>query len=614
MTTYAWNDGSSGSPITESPAATTTYTVSATNNGCTGSTSAMVTVHTNPTIVITPPNPNICPGGTTTLTATGASTYIWNPGTGLSSTNVISPAASPTTTTPYSVTGTDANGCTGVGTITVNVAPITAIAAETDENCGKANGTATVTAGGNCNQNFTYLWNTLPAPQTGITATALSAGPYTVTVSCGACTTTATTTVNNLPGPSVKPGNIYPSKCGYANGAATVIPTGVTHPPITFTWGGCGQSTDSLTNVVSSTYQVTITDSVGCTASNQVTIPNVPGPSAAISGINPANCGIKNGSASLSVLGGTPGYSYLWNTNPTQITQNLDSVPANRYCVTVTDSNGCTTSVCATIPPIPGPTASTISMNEICLKANGTATATATGGLGAGHYTYTWSNGEISQTDTGLVQGHYCVTVTDGGCTATNCVDVGETPGPTAGFMYNPKILTILQGPVYFWDRSIGNIADWQWTFGDNASGSGHDNVHPYPDTGTYLVTEVVTDSNGCKSVDSNYVRVVDIFTFYIPNAFTPNNDGFNDYFAPKGMNVDPNNYSENIYDRWGNLVFQTSKWDVVKHQAEPWNGTMNNKGGFSDVVMDVYVYKIDVREFNNGPKHEYIGRVTLVP
>ena len=169
-----------------------------------------------------------------------------------------------------------------------------------------------------------------------------------------------------------------------------------------------------------------------------------------------------------------------------------------------------------------------------------------------------------------------------------------------------------MEGPVYFWDNSKGNIEYWQWNFGDSSAyGSGANTNHPYPDTGTYIITLIVTDSNGCKDTISNPVEVIGIFTFYIPNAFTPNVYDCNDYFTPKGMNVDPNYYNEYIYDRWGNLIFQTNKWDVTKHQAETWNGTVNNRGTRKDVVLDVYVYKIVLREFNDGPKHEYVGRVT---
>jgi gliding motility-associated-like protein len=281
--------------------------------------------------------------------------------------------------------------------------------------------------------------------------------------------------------------------------------------------------------------------------------------------------------------------------------------------VTVTDANACTASVCVAIPQKAGPSATFSSQDEICHRSNGTCTAVPNGGMPP--YTYLWSNQETTQTDTGLTEGSYTYTVTDqGGCSTSGTVLVGEIPGPTAYFLYNPKILTILQGPVYFWDQSIGNIANWQWDFGDTTYGIGTYNVHPYPNIGTYLVTEIVTDSNGCKDTISDTVKVVDIFTFYIPNAFTPNHDGFNDTWYPQGMNVDPNNYDEYIYDRWGNLVFHTTKWDETTHQAEAWNGTINNKGNYNDVIMDVYVYKIDLSEFNSGPKHEYVGRITLVP
>jgi len=613
-TAYVWSTTQTTPSITVTPATTTTYFVTGTDGGCSGTNSATVTVNPNPTIIVTPANPSICPGASTTLQANGASTYVWNPVAGLSSSTGITVTANPIVTTPYTVTGTDINGCTGVGNIIVNVAPITAQADSINAHCSQNDGSATVIAGGNCNQTFTYLWSNSPNPQTNATAINLVAGVYTVTVSCGACTTTASTTVLNLPGPSVAPVHIHSSTCGYANGSATVIATNVNNPPAVYLWSN-GQGGDSLTNVVAGPYQITVTDAVGCTATNTLIVPNIPGDSAVISGINPANCGMQNGSATLNVIQGTPGFNYSWNSTPPQTTRNILNVPTGNYCVTVTDSNGCTTSVCVRIPPIAGPSASTISVNEICHKANGTATVNASGGMGPGHYTYLWSNNETTPTDTGLTEGTYYVTVSDGGCSTSESIIVGEIPGPTAGFMYNPKILTILEGPVTFWDRSIGNIANWQWNFGDTSSGLGATIVHPYPNVGVYLVTEIVTDSNGCKDTTSDTVKVVDIFTFYIPSAFTPNNDGVNDLWYPKGMNVDPNNFNEYIYDRWGNLVFQTNQWDATKHQAKiGWNGTLNNNGTYNNVVMDVYVYKIEVREFNDGPKHEYVGRVTLVP
>ena len=78
-------------------------------------------------------------------------------------------------------------------------------------------------------------------------------------------------------------------------------------------------------------------------------------------------------------------------------------------------------------------------------------------------------------------------------------------------------------------------------------------------------------------------------------------------------MNVDPNNYNEYIFDRWGNMIFQTNKWDAINHQAEPWNGTFKNSGSNGSAVMDIYVYRILLKEVG-GLEHEYIGRISLIP
>ncbi|MFH0865579.1 MAG: gliding motility-associated C-terminal domain-containing protein, partial [Bacteroidota bacterium] len=149
--------------------------------------------------------------------------------------------------------------------------------------------------------------------------------------------------------------------------------------------------------------------------------------------------------------------------------------------------------------------------------------------------------------------------------------------------------------------------------FGDGSNGIGEETEHPYPNIGTYLVTLIVTDNNGCMDTTVDTIKVKDIFTLYIPNAFTPNADGYNDYFTPMGVSVDPNNFEMFIFDRWGNVVFQTTIWNEALHQAKPWNGTKDNKGSYTDVMMDVYVYRIKVKEID-GPKHEYIGRISLIP
>jgi gliding motility-associated-like protein len=258
----------------------------------------------------------------------------------------------------------------------------------------------------------------------------------------------------------------------------------------------------------------------------------------------------------------------------------------------------------------PGPSATVSSTNEICNKSDGTATANATGGSGT--YFYLWNNGENTSINTGLTQGNYTVTVSDGGCSTSVTVNVGETLGPEASFTANPQILTIMDGPVTFISSSIGNIVNWQWNFGDNTpNGSGANTIHQYRNFGIYLVTLIVTDNNGCMDTITDTIKVKDIFTLYIPNAFTPNGGILNTYFCPQGMNVDPNNFEMSIFDRWGNLVFHTTEW--LTDHSEGWNGTKNNSGTLKDVVMDVYVYRIKLKEID-GTKHEYLGRITALP
>ncbi len=138
-------------------------------------------------------------------------------------------------------------------------------------------------------------------------------------------------------------------------------------------------------------------------------------------------------------------------------------------------------------------------------------------------------------------------------------------------------------------------MVNWQWTLGDGNSESGTQFWHQYNAIGSYPVTLIVTDTNGCKDTIIDTVKVKDIFTFYIPNAFTPHGiNQLTNVFAPQGSNIDPNNYNEYIYDRWGDLIFHTTEWDITnapEGHAKGWNGTINNNGNVKDdVVMDVYV------------------------
>ncbi|MFH0864989.1 MAG: PKD domain-containing protein [Bacteroidota bacterium] len=611
---YIWSpatglSSTSGSSVTASPTSNITYTVTGTTGGCSGTASVIVNVN-SVSISATPANPTICSGGNVVLTAsgTGLTNYLWSPATGLSTTSGASVTASPTTDITYTVTGTDAIGCSATTSVTVNVITISATATATDENCGHANGTATVAPSGNCTLSWGYVWNTNPV-QNSQTANNLPAGSYTVTVNCGACSTATSVSVNNLPGPSVAITSITNTTCSDPNGSASAQATGGSGTYI-YSWSN-GQSGTNLSGVMAGTYQILVTDQDNCTATNTVTIIDAPGPMATIVNIVPEDCGFTNGQLTANITGGTPNFLYAWSTNPQQTSSTATGLSAGTYTVTVTDGNSCTATAFATVPLINGPTASALSTPEYCDQSNGTVTVTATGGSGI--YSFTWSSNppQYTQTATNLPAGSYTVVVDDGGCTTATTVNIMEIQGPDAGFSANPKVLTIMDGPVSFLDNSSGNIVDWNWNLGDGSMGTGTEFDHPYENIGTYVVTLIVTDNNGCLDTTVDTIKVKDIFTFYIPNAFTPNNDGYNDFFFPQGVSVDPNNFDMYIFDRWGNLMFHTSLW--FENHSALWNGTMHNAGTYEDVVMDVYVYRIKVKEME-GPKHEYIGRIALIP
>jgi len=598
---YQWSSppGGTTATVTGTPAATSTYTVTVTTNGCTGTDNVVVTVNPLPTASITSTTPATCGISNGSATASGGTSYLWSDSqSSATATNLASGI--------YTVTVTNANGCTASTTanVTSTSAP-TATASSTNETCGQSNGTATATPSGSCIAGFTYSWNTIPAQSSAI-ATNLPAGNYTVTVSCSGCTATATTTVTNLAGPSVSISGVVNATCNMSNASASATASGGM-PNYSYQWNSIpAQYSQNMVNVPAGNYVVSVTDANGCIATNSVTITSSPGITTTITGFTNEDCGRSNGTATVVVNGGNAPFIYFWNTNPSQSTSIATNIPAGTYTVTATDASGCSASSSVTINTINFPTASATSTNEYCDLSDGTATVTASGGSGT--YTYLWDNSQVTQTAIGLAAGSYSVTVNDGFCTTTANTFVTGIPGPNAGFSHNPQVLTMLDGPVSFLDNSSGNIVAWQWNYGDGTSyGSGASNEHMFANLGTFLVTLIVTDNNGCTDTVQDTVKIKEIYTIYIPNAFTPNEDQINDLFLPQGISFDPNEYEMAIFDRWGKLVFKSTK------VGEGWNGTLGNKGDLKKIIMDSYVYRIKIKEID-GPKHEYIGKLSLIP
>lgn len=197
------------------------------------------------------------------------------------------------------------------------------------------------------------------------------------------------------------------------------------------------------------------------------------------------------------------------------------------------------------------------------------------------------------------------LTVTsDSGCvsslTKNNYITV--YPNPEANFIAQPEIATIVDPVISVADASIGSNF-WAWDFGDHHTESlFNPPPHTYADTGTYTITLITSTQYGC--IDTTYQNVIiePDFAFYIPNAFSPNDDDINDTFIGKGIFIQ--DFDMKIFDRWGNLIFVST--DINK----PWDGKANNGTDFAQ--MDVYIYLIKLTDIKMK-HHKYTGKVTLV-
>ncbi len=475
----------------------------------------------------------------------------------------------------------------------------------TPSTCGAPNGSAVATASG-APQPYTYSWSN------GATTTAISnltAGNYTVTVTdATGCSSTKTCTITSSVGPNVTFTSAPPKCFGSSNGSATLNATGG-QTPYTYAWVTTPpQTSPTATGLAAGTYSVVVSDASGCSATYTTSVTQPTQVAATTSVIANASCaGSSDGSASAAGSGGTPPYGYAWTPNA-QATQTATGLTAGTYSVIVTDANGCTAPKTAVITePIPISLTQTL-VNASCGAADGSASVTATNGTGA--YTYLWLTSPVQTTQSisNLSAGTYNILVTDAsGCSSQMAVTLTTTGHPTANFTNSPDTVNLMDAQVYFIDLSNG-ATTWVWDFGDpnNPGGSTVQNPnHTYSDTGIYCITLVVTDAGAvCTDTVIHCLKVEAPYTFYIPNTFTPNGDGFNEMFTGYGTYI--KSFQINIFDRWGNEIFESKDINIG------WDGTVQNGRSKKLVQEDVYVWKVTVTDTNNKG-HNYIGHVNMV-
>ncbi|RMH01398.1 MAG: T9SS C-terminal target domain-containing protein, partial [Chloroflexi bacterium] len=329
--------------------------------------------------------------------------------------------------------------------------------------------------------------------------TNLSAGAYSVTVTdANGCTASQTAIINNTGGPSIQIDSLNDVSCNGGNdGSVTVSATGGT-PPYQFSWFN-GNTSPSVSGLAAGSYLVSVTDNAGCISSLSVSIQE-PAPISGNIITTPENCNGSDGTATVNVTGGTPGYTYSWSNGMTGFS--ISGLATGTYIVTITDGNGCTVALQATIPANNGP-AITVTVTDA--SCNGVSDGAASVLVNSGNppYSFSWSNGMTGQNITGLSAGSYSVTVTDStGCTVSQSINISEPPAVTIQGTVADASCGSNNGSI---DVTVtggnGSPYGFQWSNGSTAEDAG--NLF----AGQYTVT--VTDIDGCTATSSFFVNDV---------------------------------------------------------------------------------------------------------
>ncbi|MGP8217580.1 MAG: T9SS type A sorting domain-containing protein [Bacteroidia bacterium] len=385
----------------------------------------------------------------------------------------------------------------GVG-FSVEVCTDTVAAAATKDSCfGGSEGTATAFASGG-NPPYTYSWSSNPV-QTTVTATGLTAGVYTITVTDSVGCPAKTTVVVGQPSEIKIKSTVVNTTCGQDNGSASVTASGGTGSSYKYSWSTVPvQTSSSASGLSPGSYTVTVTDKNNCSVSDVVTIGATSTPSISVVSVIPSECGKHIGSISVSTSGGTAPYRYSWNNGDTLST--ADSLISGNYIVTVTDKSGCSTYVSAAVTNTNGPVIGikTIGQAKCYGQPSGAISTSVTGG--APPYSYLWSTGATTPNVSNLYAGPYYVTVTDAsGCSGIQAFTISQpaaavsiTTSTTSSACSIPtgtaKVVATGGTAPYYYNWSSGETTD-------TADGLF---------AGAYTVT--VTDTNGC--IDSTQVAV----------------------------------------------------------------------------------------------------------
>lgn len=351
-------------------------------------------------------------------------------------------------------------------------------------------------------------------------------------------------------------------------------------------------ATIDVSPTVTTPYSVTGTTVWGCkdSAQTQVVVYNNP-----VITITPSV--ICSGDSAIAFAPNALSYSWDNGLGTDTIVKPIVDLQQH-YMLTVVVPGGCRDSALLTVNPNP---IVTCSATEICAGQTSIVSA-------SGANTYNWSNFQTGATISVSPMSNMVLSVdaTDlNGCKGSAQTTVVVHPTPVSSFQPNETLVTIEEGDITFIDNST-DATSWSYNFGeynnDLNTSTEQSPTHKYLHTGYFQVWQVVSTDYGCKDSSYTRVQVEAPFFFYVPSAFTPDHDGKNEYFCPSGKGIDLTNYSLEIYDRWGAMIFHTN--DLY----ECWDGTINGVR----VPEGSYIYKIKLKD-QEYKTHDYLGDFVIL-
>ena len=493
--TFQWdNDGTADNDDVEDILALTagTYNVTVTDaNNCTATTSVVLTDTPGPTVSTTPTNENCGQSdGSINLTVSGGTapfTYAWNNGL---TTEDISGIGAGT----FTVTVTDANGCTAITSETIaNTPGPTLSAIPTDAtDCNTSDGSIDLSVTGGTGP-YTFAWDNGATTED---ISGLAAGSYQATVTdANGCIEYISAGVANAADPVLDLVVTDPVNCGDTGDVDLTITGGTT--PYTIDWStdglGDNDDTEDQTGLEGGVYDLVVTDAIGCPVTAKASIKIVRAP--ALSGVLTApNCGSSDGAIDLVIsdpdAGSSPTYNFIWSNGAT--TEDISGLSAGNYSVTVSNNINCISEIEFSLSDNGSPTLSITQNNPTCNGNNGFIDLIASGGTTP--YSFAWNDGTTTEDRTMVMNGTYSVTVTDNaGCIAAISTVLISAEPPTLNGIVTDETCGNGDGSINLIVDGAGPLTyDWN----DNTLDGMEDPTGL--SVGNYTVT--VTDVNGCTS------------------------------------------------------------------------------------------------------------------